>query len=406
MSGGRKVFVGSLPDGVEEGTLRTEFAKFGHVEDIFVKPGCEPGRQWAMVTYSTAQQAQMAKEATDRILQLPGGDRPVEVMIARNQSKVEPSSDPTSPTPVVAAPQQAAAAGPPRKIFVGSLPDSITENALREEFSKYGQISDIFLKSGCERHKQWAFITFTSAGEAEAAKANTDRQLKFPDSELACEVMLARNQGMNGRDPLRPVLQQPTNSTAQGPTKIFVGSLPDHITETVLRAEFSRYGQITDVFMKTGCESHKQWAFVIFATHAQAQHAKDSTDRVLMVPGASNPCEVMFAKFQGKNGQEPLQQRGGSGGGGGSMGGIPAPPPMSQMPPQYAWRVYQTPQGLTYYHNHLTNVTQWECPMELQYAQMATQQSQAAQMQQMQQPASMYGAMYMPQHAAPMYRPY
>lgn len=323
-------------------------------------------------------------------------------MIARNQTKVGPSLDPLSPTPAVPVPQQladSAAVGPPKKIFVGSLPDSISESILREEFSKYGQILDVFMKNNCESHKQWAFITFANGEEAEVAKANTDRQLKFPDSEVACEVMLARNQGMNGRDPLRPVLQ-PTNSAAQGPTKIFVGSLPDQINETVLRAEFSKYGQITDVFLKNGCESHKQWAFIVFAAHSQAQHAKDSTDRVLMVPGASNPCEVMFAKFQGKNGQEPLQN-----GGGGGSGGIPAPPPMSTMPPQYAWRVYQTPQGLTYYHNHATNVTQWECPMELQYSQMAAQQAQAAQMQQQMQP-SMYGAMYMPQQAAPMYRPY
>lgn len=49
---------------------------------------------------------------------------------------------------------------------------------------------------------------------------------------------------------------------AQGPTKIFVGSLPDDINETVLRAEFSKYGQIVDVYLKTGCEPNKQWAFV------------------------------------------------------------------------------------------------------------------------------------------------
>lgn len=409
MSGGRKIFVGSLPDGVEEALLRQEFGKFGHVEDMFVKPGCEAGRQWAMVTYSTAQQAQMAKEATDRILQLPGGDRPVEVMIARNQNKVGPSNDPMSPMPAVAIPQQLSDAmpmGPPKKIFVGSLPDGITESTLREEFSKYGQIIDVFLKTTCERHKQWAFLTFSNGEEAEVAKANTDRQLKFPGSEMACEVMLARNQGMNGKDPLKPMLAPGGAGGAQdfaggqGPTKIFVGSLPDHINETVLRAEFSKYGQIADVFLKTGCDSHKQWAFVVFATHAQAQHAKDSTDRVLMVPGASNPCEVMFAKFQGKNGADPLA----SGGGGGSGGGIPAPPPMSSMPAGYAWRVYQTPQGLTYYHNHATNQTQWECPVELQYSQMAMQQAQTATAM-MPQP-QMYGAMYMPQQAAPMYRPY
>jgi len=378
---GRKVFVGSLPDGVQEETLRTEFSKYGLIEDIFVKPGCESGRQWAMVTYASSAEANQAKEATDRILTLPGAERPVEVMIARNQNRdaAAPASD---------------SGGGRKKIFVGSLPDSITETSLREEFSKYGQITDVYLKTGCERHKQWAFITFTSAADAEVAKSSADRTLKFPDSEVECEVMLARNQGMNGRDPLRPA-PAPVN-LSQGPTKIFVGSLPDDISETLLRAEFSKYGQIMDVFLKTGCESNKQWAFIIFATNSQAQHAKDATDRRLTFPGSAGPCEVMFAKFQGKNGTDPLTSV--AGGVVSTMPaspGVPAPPPMTAMPPHYAWRVYQTPQGLAYYHNHATGVTQWECPPELHYSQMAMQQ------------ASMYGAVYgMPGGHAPMYRPY
>jgi len=376
---GRKVFVGSLPDNVEEGALRDEFSKYGVVEDLFVKPGCEPGRQWAMVTYTSAAEAQTAKEATDRILQLPGGTRPVEVMIARNQGKE------------AAAPAQAMGMGVgPKKIFVGSLPDGITENAIREEFSKYGQIVDIYLKTGCDRHKQWCFITFTSAQDAEVAKSSTDRVLKFPDSEVACEVMFSRNQGMHGQDPLRAGGPQGMGAVQQGPTKIFVGSLPDDITETALRAEFSRYGQIVDVYLKTGCEPNKQWAFVLFGTNAQAQNAKDSTDRRLTFPGAPGPCEVMFAKFQGKNGQDPLTAVSG-----GSQAMMPAMAPMQS---QY-WRVYQTPQGLPYYHNHATGVTQWECPPELAYSQMAMQQAQAQ--------AGMYGAMY-PMSATPaaMYRPY
>lgn len=418
---GRKVFVGSLPDGAQESALRDEFAKYGVVEDVFVKPGCEPGRQWAMVTYANPAQAQQAKEATDRLLTLPGSDKPVEVMIARNQNR-----DSVSQTQM-ALPHDANSGGA-KKIFVGSLPDSITENQIREEFSKYGQIMDLYLKTTCEPHKQWAFITFTSAQEAEVAKASADRQTKFPDAEFPCEVMLARNQGLNGRDPMRPPSQPQPAGVTQGPTKIFVGSLPDNITETVLRAEFSRFGQITDVYLKTGCEANKQWAFMVFATNDQAQNAKDATDRRLVIPGSSQPVEVMFAKFQGKNGQDPLTSvqggqhqpapamppahRGGQGGDHHGGGAIPAPPPMSSMPPQYAWRVYQTPQGLAYYHNHATGLTQWECPPELHYSQVAMQQAQAAHAAQAQQ-ASMYGAMYgmpavagRPAAQTPMYRPY
>lgn len=407
---GRKVFVGSLPDGVQEDVLRQEFAKYGIIEDIFVKPGAEPGRQWAMVTYTSQAEAQAAKEATDRILTLPGADRPVEVMIARNQNKTGAGTDVPaySAVPIYAG-------GGPKKIHVGSLPDSITETLLREEFSKYGQITDLYLKTGCDRHKQWAFITFTSGAEAELAKTSTDRTTMFPGAELPCEVIFARNQGLNGKDPLKPpALPPPTaivSAAETGPTKIFVGSLPDDISETLLRAEFSRYGQIIDVHLKTGCEKNKQWAFIVFASHSQARSAKDATDRRLIMPGSSLPCEVMFAKYQGKHGSDPLSSTSGSAlapmasAPGAAPGGIPAPPPLNQLPAQYAWRVYQTPQGLAYYHNHTTGVTQWECPPELHYSQNAMQQAQAAHAAQAQQ-ASMYGAMYAVPAATTMYRPY
>jgi len=401
---GRKVFVGSLPDDVQEDMLRDEFSKYGVIEDLFVKPGCEPGRQWAMVTFSNASEAQQAKEATDRVLQLPGGSRPVEVMIARNQGKSDPAPAATFGGYGGGYGGYGSQPEGPKKIFVGSMPDGITESAIREEFSRYGQVTDIYLRDNCDRHKQWAFVTFANAHEAEAAKNATDRILKFPESEVACEVMFSRNQGMNGKDPLKagaPAIMGGCmggcmgGGVAQGPTKIFVGSLPDDINETVLRAEFSKYGQIVDVYLKTGCEPNKQWAFIIFASNAQAQCAKDSTDRRLTFPGSPGPCEVMFAKFQGKNGQDPLTAvSGGTYGVAGAM--APAAMPMTAMPAQY-WRVYQTPQGLSYYHNHATGVTQWECPPELQYAQAAMQQPQAG----------MYGVMYpMSASPAPMYRPY
>lgn len=351
MSQGRKIFVGTLPDDVQEHEIRAEFSIYGVIEDIFVRSGCERGRQWAMVTYATADQALAAKEATDRVLQMPGSDRPVEVMIARNQSKGADMGGPVASAPIASC---------PKKIFVGSLPDSITEDVLREEFNRYGYIQDLFLKTGCDRHKQWAFITFSSGEEAESAKSSTDRVLRVPGAEVACEVMIARNQGTNGRDPVRFGNEQ-IGSGPQGPTKIFVGSLPDCITENTLRSEFCRYGQIQDVYLKTGCDNHKQWAFVIFATHLQAQHAKDACDRTLLVPGARNPCEVMFAKFQGKNGTDPLNNSD-SGGRGNSHAGEP-----SGKSSQYAWRAYQTPTGLTYYHNHNTGVTQWECPPEFRF---------------------------------------
>merc|ERR1719343_1954873 len=116
-----------------------------------------------------------------------------------------------------------------------------------------------------------------------------------------------------------PAIQ--SGSSAAGPVKIFVGSLPDSITDMALRAEFSKYGQVTDCFLKQGCETGRQWAFVTFATPEQAQFAKDATDRILTFPGGMKACEVMLAKNQGKCGQAPLSSYGGAGGGGGGAYG-------------------------------------------------------------------------------------
>jgi RNA recognition motif-containing protein len=403
----RKIFVGSLPNGIQEATLRAKFNEYGAVEDIYIKQGCESGRQWAFVTFASAEQATLAKEQTDRILHLPGAERPCDVMAARNQGMFGQQSLPgeaQAPAPVHLA--VGGEAEGPKKIFVGSLPDGVTSDELKAEFAKYGVIQDTFIKEGCEPGRQWAFVTYTRSSEAQQAKVSTDRILMMPGCTRPCEVTLARNQGMFGQEPQgasAPLpayggVPMPALASSGGPKKIFVGSLPDDITDTVLRREYERYGQIVDVFVKTGCEPGRQWAFVTFATHEQASAAKESTDRVLVLPGATRACEVMLAKNQGKFGQEPVNNGSGAiagaaayptvvypaaaaytvpvaGGYGmvtpyGYMPGAAQPPPPQAPPPAHLtpWRCYHTAAGLPYYHNHASGVTQWECPPEFQVA--------------------------------------
>lgn len=374
----RKIFVGSLPHGVSEEMLRATFHPYGRIDDVFVKQGCEPGRQWAFVTFSDPSEAQLAKEQCDRILTFPGQDRPCDVMVAKNQGMFGQGSNPGA-----AAPQAdfTSSSNAPKKIFVGSLPDGIQESQLREEFSRYGVIHDIYIKSGCESGRQWGFVTFATSEEAQLAKVSTDRILVMPGASRACEVTLARNQGQFGQEPIAggpggaPLAL--LGAPSQGPKKIFVGSLPDNISEHMLRAHFESFGQIVDVFIKTPCELGRQWAFLTYATPEQANLAKESADRVLVVAGADKPCEVMLARNQGKNGQEPM-----TGGAGqdpaaaaaammGGLYGMVQPPPPFGAPAGSAWQCYQTATGLPYYHNHLTGVTQWERPVELGMSMMA-----------------------------------
>lgn len=429
----RKIFVGSLPHGIQESTLRVEFEKYGALESVYVKQDCEPGRQWAFITYLQPEHALRAKELCDRVLTFPGSEKPCDVMVAKNQGmggQSLPGGSYAGPPSYLPPVQDG-----PRKIHVGSLPSDISESQLRNEFQRYGTIEDIYIcKERCEAGRQWGFVTYSTHAMAQYAKTSTDNVLTFPGSTKAAEVTLARNQGKFGQDSINP--RQPPNGygaahpaygaaygqpmmaapmpaqSQEKPKKIFVGSLPDNISESTLRSEFANYGVVTDVFLKTGCEPGRQWAFVTFETSDQASHAKSSTDRILVVPGGDRPCEVMLARNQGKFGQDPLDGQDRAGGGtytiyanqqgyGNQQGAImpygAQPPPPTGPPPAHLtpWRTYFTAAGLPYYHNSTTGVTQWECPPDFQVP--------SAPMGGM--PYGHYGAMYPPAtHAG--YRPY
>lgn len=388
-----KIFVGSLPDGITDGVLRDEYSKYGMVSDVFVKPNCEPGRQWAFITYGTAEEANYAQQMTNGILQFPGSYRTCEVTLARNQGMFGNNpiaagpprpSDPYSPQLTVTENVMV-----PKKVFVGSLPADITDYVLSAEFSKYGQVVDVHINNKpCDSGRQWAFVTFATSEQASHAKISCDRILVFPGAEKACEVTLARHQGMFGQESIVDSEQNYGKggdvglSSASAPKKIFVGSLPDTATDGLLRSVFGKYGQVIDIYISTKpCEPGRNWAFVTFATPQQAQYAKDSCDRVLYMPGAAQACEVMLAKNQGKFGQDNMhqapvqapviatpvmQQKGGYIPAG--KPGAAQPPPPTAPPPSHLtpWRMYKTAAGLPYYHNSVTQVTQWECPPELQ----------------------------------------
>jgi len=63
-----------------------------------------------------------------------------------------------------------------------------------------------------------------------------------------------------------------------------------------------------EVFLKQGCESTRQWAFVTFATAEEAVSAQEQTHGVLTFEGSIRPCQVgrggeeMIGKDQDENG--------------------------------------------------------------------------------------------------------
>ncbi|MEK9657211.1 MAG: RNA-binding protein [bacterium] len=77
-----------------------------------------------------------------------------------------------------------------RKVYVGNLSFSLSEEALEEEFSKCGEIEEVKLISDMQtgRSKGFAFITFkTEEGMQEACKKNGEelqgRALRVNEAE-------------------------------------------------------------------------------------------------------------------------------------------------------------------------------------------------------------------------------
>ncbi|CAL1141970.1 unnamed protein product, partial [Cladocopium goreaui] len=392
----RKVFVGSMPDGIEAEVVRSAFSVYGVVEEfgamgweLFLKQGCESGRQWGFVTFASPEEAANAQEQTNGVLCFEGSIRPCQVTLARNQGLYGNGS--LKPSPIIDN-------GPKKTTLLSPLP-------AMQDFP----VQDMTIQS-----QHWGFVTFATSQQALDAKESCDRTLMLPgwvsltmllvltpagrrqepargshgshgsysqggsyssnsrapgygatsgsyggsrssgpikrpavigatDSMLGQGgqgtqgIPAARSYGTKGGDrngygthrshESHPYAQETRSTTSVGgPCKIFVGSLPDGCQEEMVRDEFSRYGRITDVYLKQGCESGKQWAFVIYSSaeeagvfwriptqrirDVKAKLAKESTDKILKLPGASKPCEagreVMLAKNQGMYGQGKL----------------------------------------------------------------------------------------------------
>merc|ERR1719174_2782706 len=129
-----------------------------------------------------------------------------------------------------------------------------------------------------ETNRQWCFITFATAEEAQLAKTSLDRQVIFHGCDRPVEVQLARHQGMFGQEAVNTQADHGFAEASGAPKKIFVGSLPQTISAEILQAEFGQFGTVLDVHVNTKSVEHgRNWAFVTFSRPDEATRAKEAT---------------------------------------------------------------------------------------------------------------------------------
>lgn len=135
-----------------------------------------------------------------------------------------------------------------RKVFIGSLNYTTTEETMREHFGKYGDIVDcvIMKESKSGKSRGFGFVTYLNQG-------------------MVDELMKARPHKIDGRE-LETKRATPREEAGKpgaeiSTKKLFVGAIKEGLTEEHLKEYFGKYGKIEDCIVMKDKESGKPRGF-------------------------------------------------------------------------------------------------------------------------------------------------
>ncbi|CAB4314466.1 unnamed protein product [Prunus armeniaca] len=146
----------------------------------------------------------------------------------------------------------------PGKLFVARLPKTINETSIKEHFNKYGEVKDcvIVVDKVTRRAKGFAFVTFIDPCVAKKA--------------LEVEhYIFGRKLDVKPALPKREKLQNQEDEQAKAffkTKKIFVGGLPQNLTQEEFKSYFEKFGTIINgviIYIKESGKS-RGFGFITF----------------------------------------------------------------------------------------------------------------------------------------------
>ncbi|KAK8962933.1 Flowering time control protein FCA [Platanthera guangdongensis] len=169
------------------------------------------------------------------------------------------------------------------KLFIGSVPRTVTEDDIRPLFEEHGDVVEVALirdkrtgyQQGC------CFIKYATSEQADRAIRALHNQYTLPGASGAIQVRYADGE----RDRIATVED-----------KLFVASLNKRATEKEVEEIFALYGHVEDVYlMKDEMKQSRGCGFVKFANRDMALAAMTALHGTYVMRGCDQPLIVRFA---------------------------------------------------------------------------------------------------------------
>ncbi|KAL8947071.1 MAG: hypothetical protein Q9222_006610 [Ikaeria aurantiellina] len=242
------IVVRNLPKGTTETRVRQYFKDCGAINNLILAPeGSDGATMTATIEFESQEDALTAQTKDKKDL----NGQEIEVQIGSGST-----------------------------VFVANFPPTADEKWIKNTFEEFGQIIDIRLPSlQHNTHRRFCYVQFSTAAEAKDA---TKLDGRIVDRKLRIVAKIS--------DPSRR--QNRTGATEEG-REIYIRNLDWAVTESELKAAFSRYGAIEKTRIPTDVSGRsKGYAFLEFskkeeATAALAMNDSKLKHRVITVEVAS-----------------------------------------------------------------------------------------------------------------------